>query len=154
MKYNGETRARAALAVQARVHPANVLVDPRALVSRVSNWRSTRGFCPWCNEPSNTPDPYWHHECKQYYYAARGATHFELNGKRIPLIPKTPCMKCGKASHEIDHILALATARGKKDTDSLKAWTPQNLQWLCRPCHSKKTAIDTKSNRASVVKTR
>ena len=154
MEYKGESGAAAALSVQARIHPANPLVEPRALVSQVSNWRKTKGYCPWCNEPGDGPEPGWHHECKKYYYAARGATHFEMHGKRVPLIPKTPCIKCEGPSQEIDHIMALATARTKNEADSLKAWTPQNLQWLCRRCHSEKTARDVRSNRTPRVKTK
>ena len=145
MESDAEARAMAALAAQARVHPANPLAHPRALVSRASNWRKVKGLCPWCNEPSDAPKPGWHDACRRYYHAARGATHFDLNGKRTPLVPKTPCAKCGKAAQEIDHIVALATARRPDGNQLLNAWTPRNLQWLCHRCHSGKTAQEAKA---------
>ena len=147
---DGEARAMAALAAQARVHPANTLVHPRALVSRASNWRKVKGKCPWCNEPSDTPEPSWHHVCRRYYHAARGATHFEISGKRTPLVPKTACAKCGKAAREIDHILALATARRPDGKPIIEAWTPRNLQWLCHHCHSRKTVQEAKDPQSRV----
>ena len=148
---DGEARALAALAVQARVHPANPLAHPRSLVSRASNWRKVKGTCPWCNEPSGEPEPSWHRECRRYYHAARGVTYFELNGKRTPLVPKTPCVKCGREAHEIDHIVPLSTARWPNGTYLLKAWTLQNLQWLCRRCHSGKTAQEAKAPQTRVI---
>ena len=142
-----EIRAARALALQARVHPANPLLDPRALVSPAANWRKKKGMCPWCNEPSSEPQPGWHPLCRRYYFAARGATYYEVNGIATPLAAKTPCAKCGGAATEIDHIVSLAVARNTSNTEMLKAWTVQNLQWLCASCHSSKTAADIRSNR-------
>lgn len=147
MGSDGEARAMAALAIQARVHPANPLVHPRALVSRASNWRKVKGICPWCNEPSDAQEQGWHYECQRYYYAARGATHFEKDNKRTPLVPQTPCAKCKRAAQQIDHVVSLSTARRIGGAQMLRAWTPRNLQWLCNTCHAGKTARETKTSR-------
>ena len=147
MGYDAEARAAEAVATQARVHPANPLLDPRALVSPAANWRKIKETCPWCNEPSKEAEPGWHPRCRQYYYAARGATYYEQDGKTTPLVAKTPCVKCGADAQEIDHIVSLALARNPGRTAILKAWTPQNLQWLCASCHDAKTTTDIRSSR-------
>ena len=147
MESDPETRAARALAMQARIHPANQLLDPRALVSPAANWRKAKGMCPWCNQPSSEPQPGWHPMCRRNYFAARGATHYEVNGTATPLVAKTPCAKCGAVANEIDHTVSLAVARNTSSTEMLKAWTVQNLQWLCASCHSSKTTTDIRSNR-------
>ena len=133
--------------MQARVHPANPLLDPRALVSPAANWRKTKGKCPWCNQPSSEPQPGWHTLCRRYYFAARGATHYEVNGIATPLVAKTRCAECGGVANEIHHIVSLAVARNTRGTEMLKAWTVQNLQWLCESCHNSKTVTEIRSNR-------
>ena len=144
MEYDPEIRAASALTMQARVHPANPLLDPRALVSPAANWRKTKGNCPWCNEASSEPTPGWHPLCQRYYFAARGATHYEQNGKTLPLVAKKPCAKCGGIAHEINHIMPLGIARKTGGANHLKAWTPQNLQWLCSECHAGKTVTESR----------
>lgn len=146
MEYDAEARAARAVAMQARVHPANPLKDPRSLVSPATNWRKIKDNCPWCNEPSNEPGSGWHLQCLRYYHAARGATHYEWDGKPKPLVPRTPCAECGNVAQKIDHIIPLVTARSSGGTEMLKAWTPQNLQWLCASCHGSKTWTDTSSS--------
>ena len=144
MVSDAEARAARALATQARMHPANPLRDPRALVSPVAHWRKTQGTCPWCHEPSAEREPSWHPWCRRYYYAARGNTHYDLAGKRIPLIARTPCAQCGNEAQEIDHIVPLAAARKLMNRAAmLQAWTPHNLQWLCTSCHTAKTTANS-----------
>ena len=43
------------------------------------------------------------------------------------------CQVCGRAGHQVDHIVALCNG-GTDDDD--------NLQVICRPCHEDKTARD------------
>ena len=142
MVSDAEARAARAVATQARVHPANPLLAPRALVSTAANWRKTKGTCPWCNEPSDELEHGWHSSCRQYYSAARGATHYEVNGIATPLVAKTSCAKCGDVAQKIDHIVPLAAARGMTGTEMLKVWTTRNLQWLCASCRNVKITVD------------
>ena len=146
MESEAEARAAQAAAMQARVHPANPLLEHRALVSPAANWRKGEGTCPWCNKPSDELDSGWHSRCLLYYYAARGATHYNWDDKTTPLVEKTPCARCGGIAQEIDHIVSLATARKVGGAEMLQAWTPRNLQWLCVPCRAEKTAEDVQSN--------
>ena len=141
MESDPEARAIRAVAMQARVHPANPLTDPRSLVSAASNWRKTKGICPWCNERNSEPMALWHVRCQQYYYAARGATYYERDGKKTPLVAKTLCVMCGDLAQEISHIVPLEGARSNRGSEVVKAWTPQNLQWLCMRCHGVNTAM-------------
>ena len=51
---------------------------------------------------------------------------------RIAVLSGEPlCRECGKPATEVDHIVAIA--KGGEDVES-------NLQPLCKPCHSRKTA--------------
>ena len=65
-------------------------------------------------------------------------------GKAKPLVPRTPCAECGGVAQRIDHIVPLVIARTTGGTEMLKAWTPQNLQWLCASCHDSKTWTGTR----------
>ena len=46
---------------------------------------------------------------------------------------------CGDPSDEMDHRLAIEVARALGPEAMLRAFTPENLRWLCRGCHRHKT---------------
>ena len=54
----------------------------------------------------------------------------------------TLCEICGDPSDEMDHSLAIEVARALGPTAMLRAFTPDNLRWLCRGCHKRKTGQD------------
>ena len=137
-----EIQAARAIATQARVHPANPLRDPRALVSPATNWRKTDETCPWCNQPNDRSSSGWHEHCLRYYNAARGATHYQWDGKATPLIGRTPCAECGGEAQKIDHVVPLATAQRTGSAEMLKAWTPHNLQWVCISCYNSRKGLE------------
>ena len=49
---------------------------------------------------------------------------------------------CGERADEIDHRLAIEVARALGPAATLRAFTPDNLRWLCRSCHRRKTRQD------------
>ena len=49
---------------------------------------------------------------------------------------------CGDPSDEMDHRLAIEVARALGPAAMLRAFTPENLRWLCRSCHRRKTRQD------------
>ena len=55
----------------------------------------------------------------------------------------TLCEICGEPSDEI-HRLAINVARALGPAAILRAFTPDNLRWLCRSCHRRKTRQDRK----------
>ena len=139
MESDIQARAAQAIGTQARVHPANPLRDPGALVSPAVNWRETNETRLWCNEPGDEPGSGWHPQYMRYYHAARGETHYERDGKAKPPIPRTLCADCGIVAQIIDHIVQQVTARSNGGAKMLKARTPKNLLWLWVSCHNSKT---------------
>ena len=52
------------------------------------------------------------------------------------------CEMCGDPSDEMDHRLAINVARALNPAAMLRAFTSDNLRWLCRSCHRRKTRQD------------
>lgn len=50
------------------------------------------------------------------------------------------CQACKRFGNEVDHVVPLA--------DGGKPYAPSNLQTLCKPCHSRKTALEVGYRRA------
>ena len=48
----------------------------------------------------------------------------------------------GELSDEMEHRLAIEVARALGSAVMLSAFTPENLRWLCRSCHRRKTRQD------------
>ena len=95
---------------------------------------------PGCPQLTSVTDdvlcaPHRAQETRQYD-AARGSPAQRGYGfrwrklRRMVLASEPLCRVCGAPATEVDHILALA--RGGDDA-------MDNLQALCRPCHSRKT---------------
>ena len=53
-----------------------------------------------------------------------------------------PQATSGNPSDEMDHRLAIEVARALGPAAMLRAFTPDNLRWLCRGCHRRKTGQD------------
>ena len=52
------------------------------------------------------------------------------------------CECCGGPAHELDHRLAINVARAMGPEALRRAFTLENLQFLCSSCHRRKTRMD------------
>ena len=102
------------LVLHHRRHPAEY---PRRLVERTANIKTR-----------------WHLYCLNIYRVASGQHPDEIQ--------HTLCEICGDSSDEMDHRLAIEVARALGPEAMLRAFTPDNLRWLCRGCHKRKTRQD------------
>ncbi len=107
---------------------------------------ASRGRCRWCRrriDESEGPRhraKFWHTVCGLAYLAALGR-HANLAGR--PLIDRAPCDECGSDGQQVDHRLALSVAWASGEPRAiLRAYTLQNLRWLCIGCHREKTRMD------------
>ncbi len=121
------------LVLHHRRHPAE---HPRRLVNRTARWGEPPidGICRWCYEPTAGIRLRWHLYCLNAYRVA--------SGQRPDEIQNTLCEICGDPSDEIDHRLAIRVARALGPDAMLRAFTLDNLRWLCRSCHKRKTRQD------------
>ena len=121
------------LVLHHRRHPAE---HPRRLVNRTARWGEPprHGICRWCYERTAHIRVRWHPYCLNAYRVA--------SGQRPEEIQHTLCEMCGGPSDEIDHRLAINMARAQGTAAMLRAFTPDNLRWLCRSCHRRKTRQD------------
>ena len=108
----------------------------RRLVNRTASWKEppSNGICRWCYEPTAHIRTRWHSYCLNAYRVA--------SGQHPEQIQKTLCEICGSQPDEIDHRLAIEVARALGPAAMLRAFTPDNLRWLCRGCHRRKTRQD------------
>ena len=121
------------LVLHHRRHPAE---HPRRLVNRTARWEDppVKGVCRWCYELTASPTTRWHRYCLNAYRVASGQHPDEIQ--------HTLCEICGDPSDEMDHRLAIEVARALGPAAMLRAFTPDNLRWLCRDCHRRKTRQD------------
>ena len=121
------------LVLHRRRHPAE---HPRRLVNRTARWGESPvdGICRWCYEPTAGIKLRWHLYCLNAYRVA--------SGQRPDNIQRTLCEICGGPSDEIDHRLAIEVARALGPAAMIRAFTLDNLRWLCRDCHRRKTRQD------------
>ena len=111
----------------------------RALVGTMNLGKGKRGICRWCQR-STEPRKTWHTPCVEAYIVAGGRT--DLFQKSV--IEYAPC-PCGADATEVDHVIPLMLAKARGDRRGiLRAYTLDNLQWLCQDCHRKKTAVDVR----------
>ena len=54
----------------------------------------------------------------------------------------TMCEGCAGPADELDHRLAINVARALGLQALRRAFTLENLQWLCRSCHRRKTRLE------------
>ena len=76
----------------------------------------------------------WYLYCLDAYRVASG----QKPGQR----QMTMCEGCGGAANELDHRLAINVARALGPEALRRAFTQENLRWLCRECHRRKTRLD------------
>ena len=121
------------LVLHHRRHPST---HPRRLVNRTARWGEPpgNGICRWCYEPTAHIRTRWHLYCLNAYRVASGQHPEEIQ--------HTLCQMCGEGADEIDHRLAINVARALGPAAMLRAFTPDNLRWLCRRCHRHKTRQD------------
>ena len=123
------------LVLHHRLHRAT---HPRRLVNRIASWKEppVAGICRWCYERTASIRTRWHPYCLNAYRVASGQHPEEIQ--------HTLCEMCGGPSDEIDHRLAIEVARALGPAAMLRAFTPENLRFLCRSCHRRKTRQDRK----------
>ena len=121
------------LVLHHRRHPS---AHPRRLVTRTASWGEppVRGVCRWCHEHTAAIHLTWHDYCLAAYRVASG---------QKPLgIQVTMCEGCGGPAAELDHRLAINVARAMGPEALRRAFTLENLHWLCSSCHRRKTRLD------------
>ena len=117
-------------------HRRHASAHPRRLVNRTARWGEppVRGVCRWCHEDASSIQLTWHEYCLDAYRVA--------SGQKPERIQLTMCESCGDAAEELDHRLAIEVARTMGPDALMRAFTLENLQWLCRECHRRKTRLD------------
>ena len=106
---------------------------PRRLVNRTASWKEppVNGICRWYYEPTAHIKTRWHSYCLNAYRVASGQHPDEMQ--------RTLCEICGGPSEEMDHRLSIRVAHALGPAAMLRAFTLDNLRWLCRSCHRRKT---------------
>ena len=120
------------LAIHHRLHPSK---HARRLVTRTAAWGEppVRGVCRWCGELTSNVILTWHLYCLDAYRVA--------SGQKLQM-QVTMCESCGRVADELDHRLAINVARALGPAALRRAFTQENLAWLCRECHLRKTRFD------------
>ena len=123
------------LVLHHRRHPAE---HSRRLVNRTARWGEPprNGICRWCYELTASPKTRWHLYCLTIYIIA------VASGQHPEEIQRTLCEICGDPPDEMDHRLSIEVARALGPAAMLRAFTLDNLRWLCRSCHKRKTRQD------------
>ncbi len=114
-------------------HPS---ANRRRLVTRTQRWNDTvmPGLCRWCAEPAARIVLTWHSYCLTAYRIA--------SGQKSDRIETDLCEICGSEADELDHRLSITVAKTLGISALIRAFTPQNLRWLCQQCHRQKTRQD------------
>ena len=117
-------------------HRRHQAEHPRRFVNCTASWGDppVNGICRWCYERTANIKTRWHLYCLNVYRVASGQHPDEIQ--------HTLCEICGNPSDEMDHRLAIEVARALGPAAMLRAFTPDNLCWLCRDCHRRKTRHD------------
>ena len=113
----------------------------RGLINTFPYHQGEGGVCRWCQLPTaqGAPRQRWDRDCITAYRAAVGG-RLDTNGQ--PLVPHSDC-PCGRPGQEVDHrdALVLAWTSGEPSR-LLRAYSLDNLMWLCHDCHRAKTRLD------------
>ena len=109
----------------------------RGLFPTFSPHQGKAGRCRWCQLPTGGRAK-WHRTCIGAYQNANGQAVTYLWGRR-----RRPMCPCSRPGTELDHHDALVLAWTSGDLRRLiRAYTLQNLVWLCHACHHLKTRQD------------
>ena len=109
----------------------------RGLFGTFKAYAGTAGKCRWCHLPT-LRKLRWHDDCVDAYRAATGQSLHSIWGTA-----KAPPCQCGQPANELDHQDALILAWTSGDPRRLvRAYSLNNLTWLCTQCHAKKTRRD------------
>ena len=81
----------------------------------------------------------WHEYCLDAYRVA--------SGQKPARIQLSACESCADPAKELDHRLAVAVARVLGSDAIRRAFTIENLRWLCHDCHRRKIAQDRRRGR-------
>jgi 5-methylcytosine-specific restriction enzyme A len=109
------------------------------------SWKPDRP-CLWPGCPKKIPADARYcvehkRELSKEYERSRGSSHARGYTRRWSAVAKAHLMKyplcviCGRPAEEVDHI---KPHKG----DMRLFWDPKNRQSLCKPCHSRKTAVE------------
>ena len=110
----------------------------RGLLAPFGQEKGHTGRCCWCRLQLKESYRKWHRECYQAYLIATGQPVLHL----WPIWKRPPC-PCGEPAWELDHRDALILAWTTGDPRRImRAWTLNNLAWLCHECHKAKTTAD------------
>ena len=121
------------LVMHHRCHPSD---EPRSLVTRTTTWRDepVHGLCRWCGEHTATIQLTWHDYCLDAFRVA--------SGRKPSGIQVAMCEGCGGPADDLDHGIAISVARAMGPEALRRAFTLENLHWLCSSCHRRKTRLD------------
>lgn len=110
----------------------------RPLLPSFQTTTAPGGTCRWCKLPTGKRHLKWHAGCVHAYRAAVTQTL-----RRLWPPEKRPTCPCGQPGQELDHRDALILAWTSGNPRRLiRAYSLDNLLWLCRPCHRMKTTKD------------
>ena len=107
------------------------------------------GTCNWCLKECQWPNR-WHRGCRVWYWllgdGPEGLRPDQNMRKMLrwnQIVAPTPCTGCGAAHHRgqmtLDHRVSVRAAARAGERKFIRAFFPENLQWLCRACHQEKT---------------
>jgi len=116
------------------------------------------GRCRWCRFRVPPNKRTWCGPgCLRAYAMAQGLQK-AADGQYILSTHNARCARCGRGGQwygppdsesrwnyydlEVDHIVALSVAFYRGERARMRAYTIDNLQWLCPRCHAEKTADD------------
>ena len=110
----------------------------RPLLPPFHTTKATGGTCRWCKLPTGREHLKWHPNCVHAYRAA-AAQSLRYLWAHV----ERPGCPCGQPGQELDHKDALILAWTSGDPRRLvRAYSLDNILWLCRPCHREKTTND------------
>ena len=134
-RIQSKRRVLRGLAMHHRLHPSE---HPRRLVTRTQDWDESPvpGRCRWCGKLTATISLTWHPGCLAAFLVA--------SGQKPTGLQMAMCSRCGGRATELDHRLAINVARALGPDALKRAFTIENLHWMCRECHRRKTRVDRK----------
>ena len=97
-----------------------------------------KGNCLWCGQRVGRGQRTWHNTCVVWHSITRGQRR-SVGGQWVVKPQSCPC---GQPAQELDHHTPVMLAARRGIRSYVRAFLPENLQWLCRECHRRKTKED------------